>query len=379
MRIMRKIIFVALVSMMTLVSAAGQESTVNAIESLGGCGLVTDCENDVICIDIELSVDIMKDLDSYNIFVQYDGTVLSRKDLAPNDASGQGDNTCVIANGIQDTDLEDAVTPSKWRVAGVPGSPFPMTANTPVIVHTICFLILDPAAVIAGTEVCVGGDEFGGALRTTVTYSDATFDDNVPQTCFQIDANFTTCVLPVEYLSFTGSKKGTSTELEWETATEINNDYFNVETSLDGKNWMTIGKVKGTNSEDGSKYNYLHEDPSVGVNYYRLKQVDLDGSSEYSNVISVKFESESKLTTRIFPSPAKEFVNLSIEAEDGDKVKVNILDPTGKLIRENVVDTELKGESEEFRIPMIGIDAGIYLFRIDVNGTIINKKVLLID
>ncbi len=83
-----------------------QETTVELVESSGGCGLSTDCANDIITFDIIATIDSDKDLDSWNIWLQYDQSVLSRLAIGPNDNSGQGDNTCLEDNGLEDVDVE---------------------------------------------------------------------------------------------------------------------------------------------------------------------------------------------------------------------------------------------------------------------------------
>jgi hypothetical protein len=306
-----------------------QEASVNLVESIGGCELVTDCVAGEICVDIMLGIDIDKDLDSYNIWVDYDGTILSRKLLAPNDNSGQGDNSCVIENGIQDTDLEDATTPSSWRVAGVPGNPYPMQGGIAEAVHTICFQILDETALISnGTEICVGGSQFG-VLESTVTYNDGTDDVDIPRTCFTVDDGFTSCViLPVEYLSFTAIADGSFAELNWVTATEINNDYFNIQHSIDGKTWRNVGVVKGGgNTSRESDYNFTHKDTRQGINYYRLEQVDLDGISDVSEIRTVIIESGKVEEVSVYPNPANGefYMDYSLVGE-GHKVIINSVD-----------------------------------------------------
>lgn len=97
-------------------------------------------------------------------------------------------------------------------------------------------------------------------------------------------------VLPVEYGGFTANKRDHMVELRWSTITEISNDYFLVERSLDGKLWNPIGKVSGFgDSNQLINYTFLDQSPQKGFNYYRLKQVDYDGDSDISKIIGVNF------------------------------------------------------------------------------------------
>jgi uncharacterized repeat protein (TIGR01451 family) len=176
--------------------SAQPQVTLTVQESAGGCDLETDCANDIICVDIVMSVNQAKTLDSYNIWVEYDGSIISREAFGVNNNTPTGDNSCVIANGVQDTDLEGPpFNPDHWRVSGVPGMGFPMMANTPYIVHTICFVILQPN-LLEGQPICVGGNV--ATLLTTVTFTDSSSDTDVPESCMILNNSFSSCTILAE-------------------------------------------------------------------------------------------------------------------------------------------------------------------------------------
>ena len=96
-----------------------------------------------------------------------------------------------------------------------------------------------------------------------------------------------TTALPVELISFNGVAENNEVRLTWETASELNNDFFDVERSQNGLNFEKIGTVKGNgNSNILNQYTFLDKDPYVGFNYYRLKQVDYDGTKYFSSSYS---------------------------------------------------------------------------------------------
>jgi hypothetical protein len=106
-----------------------------------------------------------------------------------------------------------------------------------------------------------------------------------------VTAGSSPCViLPIELISFNGVAKAGKNELSWSTATESNNDYFEIE-RMEGFEFVTIGSVKSIGNSE-TKYNYQLTDafPFAGINYYRLKQVDFDGRFEYFDVIAVDNE-----------------------------------------------------------------------------------------
>jgi len=110
--------------------------------------------------------------------------------------------------------------------------------------------------------------------------------------------------LPVELLYFYGEKMGNKVLLNWETESERNNDYFEVEWSIDAKSFQPIGRVKGMGTTSSRhEYELIHSNPAFGLNYYRLKQVDFDGQFEYSNLVAVRFDSKEKDLLNLYPNP----------------------------------------------------------------------------
>lgn len=365
-------IFLFACTILTTALKAQPQVTVNVQESLGGCGLVTDCANNIICVDIVMTVNQTKTLDSYNIWVEYDGSVISREAFNVNNSSPVGDNTCVIANGVQDTDLEGpSFNPDHWRVAGVPGNGFPMTANVPYIVHTICFVILNPA-LLNGQSVCVGGNV--SSLLTTVTFTDATSDTNVPETCMVLDGSFNTCsLLPVELLSFTASRQESVSVLDWVTSSEINSKSFEIQRSDRSNQFITIGEVKGQgNSTAITSYQFIDKNPQPGINYYRLKQIDLDGKFTYSPIRSVNFMPQEEIS--IFPNPVSDvlFVNLGSNYSEDLATRYSIFDAEGRLIVSGNLLSALQ------KIDVSRFNNGAYLLSITNDAWSVKDKFIIV-
>lgn len=108
---------------------------------------------------------------------------------------------------------------------------------------------------------------------------------------YDIDYFNITCssVLPIELIYFKSDKSNCKQNiLSWETATETNNDHFEIERSSDAINFKIIKQIPGAiNSFETKKYTYVDSNPESDINYYRLKQVDLDGNYKYTNIIDV--------------------------------------------------------------------------------------------
>lgn len=104
--------------------------------------------------------------------------------------------------------------------------------------------------------------------------------------------------LPIELVYFQGYKTSCGVNyLMWETATEMNNDRFEIERSIDGINFEKIATIKGAgNSTSNKKYNFVDTEPKQELNYYRLRQVDYDGKSEVSSIISIDNSCDKNVT-----------------------------------------------------------------------------------
>jgi hypothetical protein len=142
-------------------------------------------------------------------------------------------------------------------------------------------------------------------------------------------------VLPVTLVSFTGTLVEDYVQLNWETASEFNNDFFQVEKSQDGRNFFSIGIVPGAGTTSLPQYYDLIDDkPFLGDNYYRLKQVDYDGTFEYSRTIVVNVGGEVTKNgfIGVYPNPTEGWVRASISSLRDQQVFIKIMDVTGRLM-----------------------------------------------
>jgi len=119
-------------------------------------------------------------------------------------------------------------------------------------------------------------------------------------------------LLPVELLKFTATRINDDILLEWATATEINNDYFLIERSSDGAQFFPLDFVDGAgNSSSTIEYEYMDFQAHRGFNYYRLKQIDFDGSFEYSQVVTINL-SNAEAKIFLFPNPTATDVQVQL-------------------------------------------------------------------
>ena len=138
-------------------------------------------------------------------------------------------------------------------------------------------------------------------------------------------------VLPIELLSFTASPKGQFVETHWVTSTEINNEYFTVERSVDAVNFTKVGRVQGAgNSTSELSYSFIDEAPYSGISYYRLKQTDFDGATTYSDIRSVRMDTDKRFEL-INVYRSEQGVNLTYRS-DVEILQVEVFDMLGKRI-----------------------------------------------
>lgn len=142
-------------------------------------------------------------------------------------------------------------------------------------------------------------------------------------------------ILPVILNNFTGNIHNATTQLSWQTATEINNAKFIVETSHQGETFQRIGEVAGAGTTtEPQNYSFTHHTPSAGINYYRLKQVDFDGTFEYSKVIAINAPGSNDVFA--FPNPAREKISVQYDQSKGAG-NIQLLDALGRRIQANIV------------------------------------------
>lgn len=149
---------------------------------------------------------------------------------------------------------------------------------------------------------------------------------------------FNCIVVPVELSLFEVLPFGNNILVRWTTESEENNDFFSIEKSVDGKHWQTIGNIKGNgNSFTTIEYEFVDEQPFHGVNYYRIKQNDFDGTFEYSPIQSIVSHSENDIS--IFPNPStgQVFIQTNIEIET-----ILIFNNIGQLVQTLEGQTDLQ-------------------------------------
>lgn len=167
--------------------------------------------------------------------------------------------------------------------------------------------------------------------------------------------------LPVSWLYFNAAMNdGGDVDLDWATASEINNDYFTVQKSRDGMDFENFITVAGMgNSTQVNAYRAVDTNPYNGISYYRLKQTDYDGNKSYSPLVRINNRSTNAPAPALFPNPAGDYFYLLTDAVDAS-MPVRIFDIRGQFLMElQSVAERSAGNLKFFQRPPLS--AGIYL------------------
>ncbi|MGN6420656.1 MAG: T9SS type A sorting domain-containing protein [Pseudobacter sp.] len=170
-----------------------------------------------------------------------------------------------------------------------------------------------------------------------------------------------TSTLPVTLQHFTAERKGNAVLLNWTTASEQNNQGFDVERSVNGKDWSLIGSIKSKavygNSQQKLEYLYVDNVPASGINFYRLKQTDLDGRFEYSNMRQLTIDAVKLV---FYPNPADATLFVSGLRQVSS---LQLFNANGQLIK--TVSVQAAGSK---LVDMSGLPSGSYILKVVGNS-----------
>lgn len=189
--------------------------------------------------------------------------------------------------------------------------------------------------------------------------------------------------VPVELKSFGAMLNNGAVQLSWSTATESNNKGFDVERSSDSKNWKSIGFVpgKGTSAEI-SNYSFLDKNEMSGKIYYRLKQVDFDGTFEYSSVVEISGNPHSFSLNQNYPNPFNPSTVISYSIPSESNVSLKVYDVLGKEVITLVNAKQAAGRyTVEFNSNSVSgaaIATGVYVYKLQAGDFSTEKKMMIL-
>lgn len=190
-----------------------------------------------------------------------------------------------------------------------------------------------------------------------------------------VNINSTDAPLPVQWRSFTASQTPSGNQLRWSTATEVNNNQFEVQRSNNGRTFETIGVVKGKgNSQKVTNYAFTDEVVSKGTVFYRLKQIDFDGKFEYSKTVSITVATPTSGISQLSPNPFSNEMNVTIKAASSGTASVVVMDMVGKV--HHSFTSEVNSGAQTIRFETADMPDGIYFVRATINGETFTQKII---
>jgi hypothetical protein len=185
-------------------------------------------------------------------------------------------------------------------------------------------------------------------------------------------------IIPVELISFNLKLAGNNVDLTWETASEINNRGFEIERSTNNITYSKIGYVKGAGtSVEKNSYSFRDKNPGSGKFYYRLKQLDYDGSFEYSNVLIAETELPQQFSLeQNYPNPFNPVTNIRINIPTDNFVSLDIYNAIGQKVA-SVFNGSLKAGTHNFSFDAKSLNSGIYYYKITSGNFSAVKKMIL--
>jgi hypothetical protein len=186
----------------------------------------------------------------------------------------------------------------------------------------------------------------------------------------------TTTLLPVELTHFEVSKIEEGMLLEWTTASEIENSHFEVEISYNGTNWSSIGVVQGAgNSMEENNYSFIDNEIGSGVQYYRLKQVDFDGTEYSSNIKHFSFDETEEL--KMFIAFQNETNKIEVQAKFNGMGEAFLMDTRGKIVEiKSFISANKAGTKIIF--DSNNLSESIYFVQIKSGNALLGQKVQVI-
>lgn len=201
-------------------------------------------------------------------------------------------------------------------------------------------------------DICLRGDVF---VNTYNNLSGVT----KRRSCFP----YASCgVVPVKLLSFTGKVENNKSNLFWNTASEENFDHFEIERSADGLSYQSIAVVTPkANNGSGASYSIVDPYPFAGLNFYKLKMVDRDGSFAYSQIVKLETDKKQLAITQLYPNPVTDVLNVQLQSDKRQFVNVSIFDVTGKQMQ--LLSTSLNAGINNTTINLSRFATGTYILQ----------------
>jgi len=176
--------------------------------------------------------------------------------------------------------------------------------------------------------------------------------------------------VPVELTKFTAYADGDKVILNWSTATEVENYGFDIERSIDNKEWQKLGFIEGHgNSNSPKSYSFSDKNPIGGSKFkYRLKQIDIDGKFEYSDIVEVEIIPNEFVLYQNYPNPFNSSTLIRYSLPHSSSVEIFVFNTIGEVIKREVIENQEAG-NYVWRFNGIDLSSGTYFYRLQAVPT----------
>jgi hypothetical protein len=186
--------------------------------------------------------------------------------------------------------------------------------------------------------------------------------------------------LPVNLLSLAAKAIQETVEVKWTTSDEINNAYFDIERSADGVHFVNVGSVSaGGAGSLTHTYSFIDREPETGVNYYRLKQVDLNSHFQYSKVVETNLQTGAFRMSTVYPNPVKNMLSWSLYTPNSKQVLVQLSAISGNILSSQHINL-VKGKNPQL-MNIARFPAGQYLLSVTdaEKNTRLQQKIVIVQ
>lgn len=333
-------------------------------QETSGCGQMTDCDVNRICYNL-VATPSQNDawVASYDIwFVINNGS--------GTDVVYESDATCII---IDNTDLPPSGATTFIRVGASQGNSSDII-NGPTVIHNFCLEYTTLEALEVSTLQAAGSFASFNSNMSVQLPSGPANAILIPTTLTFTTGNNTCLALPVKWLSFTARKSGNTALLEWTTSDELNNAGYVIERSADGKNYAAIGNQVPSNATDQiNSYSFTDKAPVDGVNYYRIRQNDVDGQYSFSNVRTLYF-GDQVVSSKIWPNPARDEFVIDLGGAVINNLEVALVGVDGKPVWRGKYDEA----NSHVVVHLDDIEPGLYTVILESPAMKSNHKLVVV-
>jgi hypothetical protein len=226
--------------------------------------------------------------------------------------------------------------------------------------------VTDLRLTLAGSVSGLPGTNAGTVLNPQVNRTGITAA-TLTNIFFLGSINSSSSPLPITLILFTAIPQNGQVQLEWETAAEVNNNYFTIQRSNNSNSWEDIKKISGSgNTNTVQQYTAYDPNPYSGLSFYRLEQTDFDGRNSYSMIRQVNIDSSAILLS-IYPNPATDRIYIS----GSGNMTISVLNINGQLVYTPVQLTQIRTI-----LNVEGLPPGVYFIHIIQDGKATTKKII---